>query len=47
SKTVTFDIKNQQLGFYDNEMEFIVEKGDFTFMIGGNSEELKEITYNY
>ena len=47
SKTVTFEIKNQQLGFYDNEMEFIVEKGDFTFMIGGNSEELKEITYNY
>ena len=47
SKAVTFDIKNQQLGFYDNEMKFIVEKGDFTFMIGGNSEELKEITYNY
>lgn len=47
SKTVTFDIKDQQLGFYDNEMKFIVEKGDFTFMIGGNSKELKEISYNY
>ncbi|WP_303011800.1 beta-glucosidase BglX [uncultured Bacteroides sp.] len=47
SKTVTFNIKDQQLGFYDNKMNFIVEKGDFTFMIGGNSEELKEITYNY
>lgn len=47
SKTVTFDITDQQLGFYDNTMKFTVEKGDFTFMIGGNSEELKEITYNY
>lgn len=47
SKTVTFDITDQQLGFYDNTMKFTVEKGDFAFMIGGNSEELKEITYNY
>lgn len=47
SKTVTFDIKDQQLGFYDNEMKFIVEKGDFTLMIGGNCEEVKEIVYNY
>lgn len=47
SKTVTFDIKDQQLGFYNNEMKFIVERGDFTFMIGGNSEEVKEIVYNY
>lgn len=47
SKTITFDIKDLQLGFYDNEMKFVVEKGDFTLMIGGNSEELKEITYNY
>lgn len=47
SKIVTFDIKDQQLGFYDNAMKFTVEKGDFTFMIGGNSEELKEIVYNY
>lgn len=47
SKTVTFNLKDQQLGFYDNEMKFRVEKGDFTIMIGGNSEKLTEITYNY
>lgn len=47
SKTVTFDLKDRQLGFYNNEMKFIVEKGDFTLMIGGNSEEVKEIAYNY
>lgn len=47
SKTVIFDIKDQQLGFYDNEMKFVTEKGAFTLMIGGNSKELKEIAYNY
>lgn len=45
SKTVTFEIKDQQLGFYNNEMKFVVEKGDFTFMLGGNSHELYEVKY--
>lgn len=45
SKTVTFDVKDEQLGFYDNQMKFIVEKGDFTFMLGGNSRDLQEIKY--
>lgn len=45
SKRIIFDIKDEQLGFYDNRMKYVVEKGDFTFMIGGNSRDLKEITY--
>ena len=43
SKTVTFDVKDEQLGFYNNQMKFIVEKGDFTLMVGGNSRDLQEI----
>lgn len=45
NSTFTFDIKDEQLGFYDNQMKFIVEKGDFTFMIGGNSRDLQEIKF--
>lgn len=45
SKTVTFDVKDEQLGFYNNQMKFVVEKGDFTFMVGGNSRDLQEIKY--
>lgn len=45
SATVTFDVKDEQLGFYDNRMNFVVEKGDFTFMVGSNSRDLQEIQY--
>lgn len=45
SKMVTFDVKDEQLGFYNNQMKFIVEKGDFTLMVGGNSRDLQEIKY--
>lgn len=47
SATVAFDIKNEQLGFYDNLMKFVVEKGDFTLMIGGNSRDLKDVKYTW
>lgn len=45
SRTVTFDVKDEQLGFYNNQMKFVVEKGDFTFMVGSNSRDLQEIKY--
>lgn len=45
SKTVIFDVKDEQLGFYNNQMKFVVEKGDFTFMVGSNSRDLQEIEY--
>lgn len=45
SMDVTFDIKDEQLGFYDNQMNFVVEKGDFSFMTGGNSRDLQEVSY--
>lgn len=45
SKTITFDVKDEQLGFYNNQMKYVVEKGDFTFMVGSNSRDLQEIKY--
>ena len=38
SVTVNFDIPIKKLAFYDINMKFCVEKGDFEFMIGGSSE---------
>lgn len=45
SKTVTFDITDEQLGFYNNNMDYVVEKGDFTFMVGTNSKDVQSIKY--
>ena len=38
SKTVTFSLGDKDLGFYNNNGQFIVEPGDFQVMIGGSSD---------
>ena len=38
SKTVTFTLTNKELGFYNNEGDFIVEPGEFEVMVGTNSQ---------
>ena len=35
---VSFEIGDEQLGFYDNDFNFIVEKGGFEIYIGGSSD---------
>ena len=37
SKTVTFTLSDEELGFYNNNGEFIVEQGDFKVFLGGSS----------
>lgn len=39
SKTVNFTLSSNELGFYDNLGNFIVETGDFDVMVGGNSKK--------
>ena len=43
SKIVEFKIDKELLKFYDNELRYIYEPGDFEIMIGGNSENVKSI----
>lgn len=43
--TVVFEITDEQLGFYDNNMDFQVEKGDFTFLVGRDSENLSPVSF--
>ena len=41
SKTVSFKITPELLRFYDYELNFVAEPGDFDIMIGGNSQSVK------
>lgn len=44
-RTVTFDLTDEQLGYYDNQMEYRVEKGDFTLMVGTDSQQLQTVKF--
>lgn len=37
-KTITFTLTDAELGFYNNQNEFVVEPGTFKIMVGGNSD---------
>ena len=44
SKTVTFTITPDLLKFYDYNLNFVLEPGDFDIMIGPNSRDVKKMT---
>ena len=39
TKTIKFTLSNAELGFYDNDGNYLVEPGTFNVMVGGNSTE--------
>lgn len=41
TKTVTFEITTEDLKFYNYDLEYTWESGDFDIMIGGNSRDVK------
>jgi beta-glucosidase len=46
TKTISFTLTSKELGFYDNEGNFIVEPGDFKIFAGGSSNTNLEQTIN-
>jgi beta-glucosidase len=42
TKTVTFNISVNDLKFYNSDLKFVAEPGDFKVFIGGNSRDVKE-----
>lgn len=42
SRTVTFTIKPEDLKFYNNELEYVLEPGEFKVYVGTNSRDVKE-----
>lgn len=47
TKTVTFELTNDELGFYNNQREFVVEPGDFEIFVGGSSDTTLKNTVEY
>lgn len=45
SKTVTFTITDDMLKFYNQDMQYVSENGEFTVMVGNSSECYKEATF--
>ena len=46
SKQVSFTIDAKKLKFYNSELKYISEPGDFKVYIGGNSQDVKEASFN-
>ncbi|PRD47156.1 beta-glucosidase BglX [Sphingobacterium haloxyli] len=46
SRDVTFEISVEDLKFYNNELEFVAEPGDFKLFIGTNSSDVKEANFS-
>ncbi|HKR61321.1 MAG TPA: beta-glucosidase BglX [Pyrinomonadaceae bacterium] len=44
-KRIEFELSSRQLGFYNREMRFVVEPGEFEVMVGPNSEDLIEAKF--
>ena len=41
TKTVTFIIEKEKLSFYNQQMQWVAEPGEFDVMIGTSSEKIK------
>ena len=47
TKNITFTITPEELKFYNSELQYDWEPGDFTVMIGGNSRDVKSANVNW
>ncbi|HMI77393.1 MAG TPA: glycoside hydrolase family 3 N-terminal domain-containing protein [Ferruginibacter sp.] len=47
SKTVSFDITNEDLKFFNDDLKYDWEAGDFEIMIGSNSADVKKVKINW
>ena len=39
TKTISFTLTDKELGFYDNEGNYLIEPGTFKIMVGGSSDK--------
>ncbi|WP_308991659.1 beta-glucosidase BglX [Mariniflexile litorale] len=45
-KTIKFKLTNKELGFFNNEGEFVLEPGEFKVYVGGSSKTVLESKFN-
>jgi len=46
SKTISFNISEEDLKFYNSDLKFVAEPGDFKVFIGTNSRDVKEAAFS-
>lgn len=46
-KSIEFKIQNKELGYYDEQMDYIIEEGIYRVLVGTNSEELIQVEVNF
>jgi beta-glucosidase len=46
-QTVTFEITTDDLKFYNSNLDYVWEPGDFEIMVGGNSRDVQTIAINW
>ena len=46
SQTVRFTISSELLSFYDKDMKWVIEPGDFTIMVGTSSDKTESVKLN-
>jgi beta-glucosidase len=47
SKKVSFEITPELLKFYNSDLKFDWESGDFQVMVGSNSKDVKSVKINW
>lgn len=47
TKQIIFTITPDMLGYYDAQLDYVCEPGDFEIMIGPNSRDLQNLEYSY
>lgn len=46
-RTVTFRLSEKDLGFYNKNLEFVTESGDFELMVGNSSDHVSKCMFSY
>jgi len=45
TKEITFTLTDQELGFFNNQKKWLVEKGDFQVYVGGDSQTINQVNF--
>ena len=45
TKEITFTLTDQELGFFNNQQQWLVEKGDFQVFVGGDSQTINQVNF--
>ncbi|MDE0773231.1 MAG: beta-glucosidase BglX [Ulvibacter sp.] len=45
TKEITFTLTDQELGFFNNQQQWLVEKGDFQVYVGGDSQTINQVNF--